>query len=178
MLIDPIYTYFKVFVGFLIAFGVFFVPVSWFEVAWDKIKDWSIKVFSKKQPDREVSILLFSNMWGHVVRRDKNDYFYISENYDEEAPRYTFEHLEYTGSTKIRHRGRKKLGLGPILDGNKAPFSRKHRIKNDIYGTSSVEEEKKGKGTVYLRNIKTDDIKELKFKANDAEIANVERFFN
>lgn len=123
-----------------------------------------------------------------TLRRDTNDYFYISNKYDTGAPKFRFERFEWNGSSftqetitkgEIKTKGRMGQSLvgaallgpaGAVIGG-----SGKRKSKVDTKSTTTTHESG-SEGKLYLRSILDESIKEVKVFLNAAQAANVERF--
>lgn len=145
---------------------------------------------TSKKSNQETKLKLMNKSWGQTkvtfIRKDVEGLYYISNLYNEELPRFTFENLEFEGSTIIQEtKGNIKkksrtgsalaggLILGPI--GAVAGASRKRKNK---VNTKTTSKETEGKGVLHLRNMETKEISSLKFTATGTELSNIERFFN
>lgn len=127
-----------------------------------------------------------------TIRQDITGHYYFGR-YSEEAPRFIFENIDFSGSEIITHtKGKTKrkgragsalLGglvgsaINPIggIIGAAAGAS---RSKKGSYESTSTQEEKPGKGLIYLRSIIDGEIMQIPFKATSAEFENIKRFFN
>lgn len=168
---------------------------------WDKLKENAKKVADKskelaneanenrQKSKQETKLKLRNKFMGQTktttVRKDINGMYYISNAYSEDSPRFTFENLEFGGSTVIQkttgdvnQQGRAGSALvGGMLAGGAGAViggSRKRKSKVD---TTTTSEEKEGKGVLHLRDVESNEIKSIKFQATASEILNMERFF-
>lgn len=162
------------------------------------IKDFSEKMdkMAKESKEKgirakqETKIKLTKKVLGQVqyiyIRRDINGLYYISPVFNEYSPKFEFENLEFKGSKIIQkttgtseQQGRAGSALvGGLLAGSTgASIGGSRRRKSKIDTTTKIEE-KEGKGVIYLRNLEDGTIKKVKFLANSADLANIERFFN
>lgn len=125
-----------------------------------------------------------------TIRRDLNDYFYISNKYDPDAPRYTFDHFTWGGSTftqttttkgEINTQGRSGSALvgGAIAGPIGAVFGGARKKKSKVDTTSMTTSNETGsKATIYLRNVSDQTIKEINTNLTSAEARNIENFFS
>ncbi|EGO7725479.1 SHOCT domain-containing protein [Enterococcus faecalis] len=123
-----------------------------------------------------------------VLRRDINNYFYISKNYNPDAIKYLFERFEWNGSTTtqktitkgdIKTKGRTgKTVVGAALLGPVGAIigsSGKRKSKIDTESTTTTTEIG-SEGKIFLRNPEDNSIKEIKVFLNSAQANNLERF--
>lgn len=168
---------------------------------WDKIKESAKKVADKTKElandanetriksNQETKLKFKNKVMGQTrtttVRKDTEGLYYLSSIYSEDADRYTFENLEFGGSTIIQKttgststQGRAGSALvggmlaGPV--GSIVGGARKRKGKID---TTTTNEEKEGKGVLHLRNAETNEVKSIKFLATASDLSNMERFF-
>lgn len=131
----------------------------------------------------------FSSQLGSItIRRDINNYFYLSNKYDPQAPRYKFERFDWGGSSfteetitkgDIKTKGRMGQTLvgaavaGPV--GALVGASGKRKSKVDTTSKTTTTENG-SEGTIYLRNVSDSSIKEVKVFLVSSEAENLERF--
>lgn len=131
----------------------------------------------------------FSNQLGSItIRRDINNYFYLSNKYDPQSPRYRFERFDWGGSSfteetitkgDIKTKGRMGQTLvgaavaGPV--GALVGASGKRKSKVDTTSKTTTTENG-SEGTIYLRNVSDSSIKEVKVFLVSSEAENLERF--
>lgn len=138
----------------------------------------------------EISISIRTGLLPEIIRKDIDGLFYLSRSYNEDAERFTFEHLEFSGSrltTTSRTRGNTKTKgragsalLGGLLFGPVGALvgssgSRKGKINTT---TKARTVEWGGSGTIYLRSVNDSTIKEVRFYATQAQYENIARFFS
>lgn len=120
-----------------------------------------------------------------TIRQDVEGYYYLSPMYNEEAERFTFETVEFEGSTviaKTETKGEQKgragsalvggLIAGPVGAAVGGSRKRKHKEKS-----KTVQEEKPGKGNIFLRSVETGEIKKVAFTATQQQFENIRLFF-
>lgn len=131
----------------------------------------------------------FSSQLGSIsIRRDINNYFYLSNKYDPQSPRYKFERFDWGGSSfteetitkgDIKTKGRMGQTLvgaavaGPV--GALVGASGKRKSKVDTTSKTTTTENG-SEGTIYLRNVSDSSIKEVKVFLVSSEAENLERF--
>ncbi len=131
----------------------------------------------------------FSSQLGSItIRRDINNYFYLSNKYDPQSPRYRFERFDWGGSSfteetitkgDIKTKGRMGKTLvgaavaGPV--GALVGASGKRKSKVDTTSKTTTTENG-SEGTIYLRNVSDSSIKEVKVFLVSSEAENLERF--
>lgn len=170
-------------------------------VDWNKLKGQAMNIADKtkekvgeanelrKKSNQETKLKVTTRGFGSgnstTVRKDVNGSFYLSAIYSEKEPRYDFENLEFAGSTvtqktvgEVKKQGRVgSTVVGGLLAGGVGAVAGASRKRKDKVNTVTTQEEKPGKGTIYLRNQETGEIKTLKFLATQAEAENYLRFF-
>lgn len=156
------------------------------ETAKDKYDDY--KVIQKKA-NQEIHMKIGNK----AIRQDINGLYYLGR-YSEDAPRFTFENIDFSGSEIITHtkgktkrKGRAGSALLGGLVGNMVlpgvggivgAATGASRGKKGSYESTSTQEEKPGKGRIYLRSVVDGEIIQIPFKATSAEFENIKRFFN
>lgn len=170
-------------------------------VDWNKVKGQALDLADKakekaneanenrKKSQQETKIkLVYSNMVqkkSTIIRKDVNGDYYVSQFYSEEAPRMDFENIEFEGSTitsktsgTTETQGRMGSSLvGGALLGHTGAIIGSSRKKKGKINTTTTQEEKPGKGVLYLRDQDTKEIKPIKFQATESELNNYLRFF-
>lgn len=124
-----------------------------------------------------------------TIRRTVDGQYYIGL-YSEEPVLYEFENFSFSGSTIIEHttttgktKQKGRVGsalLGGVIAGPIGAIAGGARAKNGTINSTSVttQEEKPGSASVLLRNIVTGEIKTISTKLTQAQVNNVERFFD
>ena len=123
-----------------------------------------------------------------TLRRDINNYFYVSKKFDPNAIKYKFERFEWGGSTMtqetittgdIKTKGRMGQAIaGAALLGSAGAIigsSGKRKSKVNTRSTT-VATEIGSEGKIFLRNLDDNSIKEIKIFLNSAQANNLERF--
>ncbi|PEH49343.1 SHOCT domain-containing protein [Enterococcus faecium] len=125
-----------------------------------------------------------------TFRKDINGYYYISNKFDTNTPRYVFERISWNGSVftektftkgNIDTKGRVGSTLlggaiaGPI--GALAGANRKKKSKIETQSTT-VTKENGSKAIIYLRSLDDNSIKEIQTHFTTALMANAESFFS
>jgi hypothetical protein len=125
-----------------------------------------------------------------VLRKDINNLFYISNRYDENATRYTFERISWGGSsytqTTITSGEAKTQGrmgsaiIGAGLAGAPGAMIGASRSKKTKINTTSktTTQENGSQAIIYLRNSEDGSIKEIKTAINTAGFNNLQQFFS
>ncbi len=123
-----------------------------------------------------------------TLRRDINDYFYVSKKYDPNATKYQFERFEWNGSTitqettttgNIKTKGRTGQTItGAALLGPAGAIigsAGKRKSKVDTKSTTTIKEIG-SEGKIFLRNLENGSIEEIKVFLESAQASNLERF--
>ena len=148
----------------------------------NKTKDTAIGMNELRKKSNKESKIKLKNT---VVRKDIEGSYYLSNSYDENLPRYSFERIEFQGSqikTKTTGDVKKQSRVGSAITGGLimgpiGGIAGASRKRKDKINSTTVQEEKPGKGIVHLRNKETNEIKKIKFLATQSEFLNIERFF-
>ncbi|MCO5478525.1 hypothetical protein NG891_17490 [Enterococcus gallinarum] len=123
-----------------------------------------------------------------TLRRDINDYFYVSKKYDPNAIKHQFERFEWGGSTitqetittgTIKTKGRTGQTIaGAALLGRTGAIigsAGKRKSRVDTKSTTTAKE-MGSEGKIFLRNLEDNSIKEVKVFLESAQASNLERF--
>ncbi|WP_312187950.1 SHOCT domain-containing protein [Enterococcus sp.] len=123
-----------------------------------------------------------------TLRRDTNNYFYVSKKYDPNATKYKFERFEWGGSTmtqetittgNIKTKGRTGQTIaGAALLGPAGAIigsTGKRKSKVDTKSTTTTTEIG-SEGKIFLRSIEDNSIKEVSVFLDSAQASNLERF--
>lgn len=123
-----------------------------------------------------------------TLRRDINDYFYVSKKYDPNATKYQFERFEWNGSAitqettttgNIKTKGRTGQTIaGAALLGSAGAIigsAGKRKSKVDTKSTTTIKEVG-SEGKIFLRNLENGSIEEIKVFLEPAQASNLERF--
>lgn len=144
---------------------------------------------SKKEQKVTVVTKSFGQQKNVVIRKDVESNYYLSSGYNPNSPRFTFERLDWGGSTftqetitkgNIKTQGRVGSAIvGGAIAGSVGAIvggSRKKKSKVDTKSTTTTTETG-SKATIYLRKQEDDSIKEIKTTLTTAQANNLERFF-
>lgn len=125
-----------------------------------------------------------------TLRRDVNNYFYVSKKYDQNAVKYQFDRFEWGGSTvtqetittgNIKTKGRTGQAiagaalLGPA--GAVIGSAGKRKSKVDTKSTTTTTETG-SEGKIFLRDPADNSTKEVKVFLNSIQANNLERFLS
>lgn len=124
-----------------------------------------------------------------VIRKDIKDLYYLSNKYDPDAIRYNFERISWGGSTftqtthtegEIKTKGRMGSAMiGAGLAGTPGAMIGASRGRKSKVNTKSTttSQEHGSEAIIFLRNIETDKIEEIKTQVNSAGFSNLQQFF-
>lgn len=122
-----------------------------------------------------------------TLRRDGNDYFYVSKKYDPNPIKYKFERLEWgstivqktktTGNINTKGRTGKTIAGAALLGPTGAIISSSGKRKSKV-NTKSITTTKDigSEGKLFLRNLEDNSIKEVKIFLYSSQVSNIERF--
>lgn len=124
-----------------------------------------------------------------MIRKDISGKYYISNKFDVESPRYTFERISWNGSTftqetltqgDIKTQGRAGSALvGGVIAGPVGAIIGGSRKKNSKVDTKSVTTSKESgsEAVIYLKSVDDSIIKEIRTIFTAAKMGSAESFF-
>lgn len=170
-------------------------------VDWNRLKDQALDLSDKakekaneakelrSKSKQETKTILSNTVMGRTknttVRKDVTGDFYLSKTYDENAERFTFENIEFGGSSiisnttgEVNTQGRTGSSLvGGMLAGGAGAVIGSSRKKKSKVNTTTTQQETIGKGLLHLRSKDTNEIKSIKFQTTKSGLDNYIRFF-
>lgn len=123
-----------------------------------------------------------------TLKRDVNDYFYVSKKYDPNTIKYKFERFEWSGSTiaqettntgNINKKGQtgQTIADTAILGSTGGIISSSGKRKSKVKTKSITKIKEIGsEGTIFLQNLEDNSIKEVKVFLYSSQASNLERF--
>lgn len=128
------------------------------------------------------------NLDSITLRRDVNNYFYVSKKFDPNATKFKFERFEWggssmtqetitTGDVKTKGRTGQALAGGLLFGGAGASIGAAGKRNSKINTRSTTTTTEIGSdGKLFLRNVEDNSIKEVNVFLNSAQASNLERF--